>query len=107
MQTLDQPASLPPQIVYNVRMNQVTCDNCNQQFQPQAQAEKTTTGEIQYVLCPHCGHRFDYAVVTQRGIELRAKLQRIAEQLKTSTDPRLRKRYNKTLSDYQAQVSKP
>lgn len=93
--------------MYNQRMKQITCDICNQQFEPTPQAEQTADGELQYFICPHCLSRYDYALVTPRGLELRAELQQLAASLKASKDTRIKARYNLTLQAYQAEVTKP
>lgn len=88
-------------------MKQVTCDKCNRQFELTPLAEQTVDGELQYFICPHCLSRYDYALVTPRGLELRAELQQLAARLKASKDTRLKARYNQTLQEYQAEVTKP
>ncbi len=83
----------------------VTCDACKQIFELSAEVEHTPEGELQFFVCPHCQHRYDYALITFAGVQLRSQMQAIKHQLKHSSDPRLQKRYNDMLSLYQTEVT--
>lgn len=83
----------------------VTCDKCNQPFAPELKAEPVLGGgELQYFTCPYCGHRYEVAFITDKGLELRARLQDYLHALQGKQDPYLERRCDKVRALYQAEV---
>ena len=82
----------------------VTCDKCHAPFVIRNEAQQTTEGELQYFVCPHCNHRYEYAFVTTEGLRLRDQLAGIRRQRQQHDSPKLRRLHDKVLAAYQAEV---
>lgn len=82
----------------------VTCDKCHAPFVIRNEAQQTPKGELQYFVCPHCNHRYEYAFVTTEGMRLRDQLADIRRQRQQHDSARLRSLQAKVLAAYQAEV---
>ncbi len=82
----------------------VTCDQCSRSLPIENKAERTPEGELQYFVCPHCNHRYEYAFVTREGLRLRDRMQNIDMLRKLRDSEKLRQMRIETLAAYQAEV---
>lgn len=88
----------------------VTCEKCGKRFGPSLKTDKLEDGGEQWWFkCLHCGHRYEVANITARGVELRTELEALKRQGPAKHQPR-----HRWLEDVQqlqqamaAEVSKP
>jgi DNA-directed RNA polymerase subunit RPC12/RpoP len=83
----------------------VNCDGCGKDFKFQAWAESTGAGEVSYFACPHCGRRYDVALVTPEGLRLRDLMRQVESIPGWAGNPRLRRRYATIHTKYKQQVT--
>ncbi len=76
----------------------VTCETCGRPFTAIVVYEPTPDGgELVCFDCPRCGHRYEAAAVTPRGVALRARLDAALAMARPRETARQRKRSEKQL----------
>ncbi len=76
----------------------VTCEACGRPFVATVRYEPTPDGgELICFDCPHCARRYEAAVISPRGVALRARLQRALAMARPRETARQRKRSEKQL----------
>lgn len=88
----------------------VTCDQCGKRFGPAVKVEHLPDGGEQWWFkCLHCGHRYEVATITAKGVQLRTELDALKRRGPAQNQPKFR-----WLADVQelqeamaAEVSKP
>lgn len=93
----------------------IHCDNCGVTFSPEGVrlveerlvANRTGT----YFACPVCGHKYPVGSVTDKGAELRTKLQetrsRFGKARPGAGKVALQKQFDRLLVEYQREVTGP
>ena len=82
----------------------IICDYCHKRFRLLAKVDVIEGGEVRYFVCANCQHRYDVLFITNEGLRLRADLDDVLEKLAYSNSIRLKKRRDRLLRLYKAEV---
>lgn len=81
-------------------ITKVTCDHCGKKFIARLEETVAEDGVIQQMTCSHCKHVSPIARITAKGVELRARLEKLRDANLGTSD-----QFRRVLDRYQREVT--